>query len=102
PQRQGLHRPGARGRRGPTLRRRRLTRDVSTTRPSPAASRRVPAPATVADFSDPEPDILGEPYVSCTVPLSLTDGGHAPGVRDVATVVSRPDAGGRRRAIVYL
>jgi alpha-beta hydrolase superfamily lysophospholipase len=62
----------------------------------------VPAPATVADFSAPEPDILGEPYVSRTVPLSTTDGGHAPGVRDIATVVSRPDAGGRTRAVVYL
>ena len=75
---------------------------MSATRPSATDPRREPAPATVADFSDPVPDILGEPYVARTVPLSLTDGGHAPGVRDVATVVSRPDAGGRKRAVVYL
>lgn len=55
-----------------------------------------------AGFSAPVPDVLGEPFVARTVPLSLTDGGHARGVRDVATVVHRNDAGRHGRAVVYL
>lgn len=48
-------------------------------------------------------DLLGPPWVARTIALGdRTDGGEEPGAPDVATLVHRADAGGRRRAVLYL
>ncbi|MGC5615347.1 alpha/beta hydrolase [Georgenia sp. Z1491] len=57
---------------------------------------------TTADLSAPTADVLGDPYVSRTVGLSLTDGGHSRRVRDVATIVHHEGTGRHGRAVVYL
>ncbi|MGO1173785.1 MAG: alpha/beta hydrolase [Actinomycetaceae bacterium] len=57
---------------------------------------------TTTQFSAPRRDVLGAPYVTREIGLDLTDGGHTPGVRDVATVVHRADVGRHGRAVIYL
>ncbi|MGC5628140.1 alpha/beta hydrolase [Georgenia sp. Z1344] len=69
---------------------------------SPRRASTTPPVTTSADFSAPVSDVLGTPYVTRTVPLSLTDGGHSRRVRDVATVVHRSGVGRHGRAVVYL